>query len=83
MLMGLLYGGFAALVLAFLFWALMDSFDYTLQAIILGALVFLASWFVAHYAEKRGERQKDHRETMRAGGERKPTSETRWENRPQ
>lgn len=81
--MGLLYGGFAALVLYFLFWSLTDNHIYIIHSLALGGIIFLASWYVAMRAHDRGEGQQRRRETIRAGGERKPTSEVRWENRPQ
>jgi hypothetical protein len=83
MLLGLIYGGFAALVLYFLFWSLTDSHLYIIHSLVLGGIIFLASWYVGVRAERHGSAQKERRETLRAGGERKPTSEMRWENRPQ
>ena len=82
-LFGLIYGGFAALVLYYLFWSLTGSHLYILHSLVLGGIIFLGSWYIGSRAESRGSAQQGRRETMRAGGERKPTSEMRWENRPE
>ena len=79
----MLYGGFAALVLYFLFWSLTGDHIYIVHSLVLGGIIFLASWYVSIRAQERGAGQKSRRETMRVGGERRPTSEVRWENRPE
>lgn len=78
--MGLVYAGFAGLILFFLFWAVTDSYRYTPHAIGLALIVFGLFALVSSYAQRRGRDQKRSGETLDTERGKEPTSETRWEN---